>query len=97
MSGSEVKISLRVQSGTTRNELTGCVDGVWRVKVAVPPVRGRANQKLIAFLSETLCVSKRALDISAGHTSRNKVVSVHGISEEEVTKRLSVRSASSSL
>jgi len=89
MSGSEAKISLRVYPNATRNELVGLADGVWRVKISAPPVKGKANKELIAFLSQLLGVSQSTLTILKGHTTRNKVVAIDGLSQEEVTKRLS--------
>ncbi len=87
--GNEAKISLRVHPGAAQNEIIGFTDGVWRVRVAAPPVKGKANRKLIAFLSRRLGVSPGALTIISGHTSRNKVVAISGASQEEIMKRLS--------
>ena len=86
---SEAKISLRVYPNATRNELVGFVDGVWRVRISAPPIKGKANRELIAFLSQLLGVSQGTLTILKGHTTRNKVVAIEGLSQEEVTKRLS--------
>ena len=58
------------------------------MKVAAPPVEGRANTALIAFLAKHLGVRKGDIDIVAGHTSRDKVVEVHGLDDEEVRRRL---------
>jgi len=91
MSGSEAKISLRVHPSATRNELVGLAEGAWRVKILAPPVKGKANKELIAFLSQLLGVSQSTLTIVKGHTTRNKVVAIDGLSQEEVTKRLSAK------
>jgi len=88
-SGNEVKISLRVYPGASRNEVVGFTDGVLRVKVSAPPIRGKANRELITFLSQLLGVGKGSVDIIKGHTTRNKVVAIDGLSREEVMKRLS--------
>ncbi len=85
----EVRISVRVSPGAPRNEVVGCVDGVWRIKVAAPPVEGKANKELVDFLSDKLDVSKSALTISRGFTGRNKVVVIVGLAPAEVTRRLS--------
>ena len=55
---------------------------------AAPPLKGRANQALIAYLSDILKVSKSRLSIEKGLTSRRKVVSVQGMSEEEAKERI---------
>ena len=89
ISGNKVKISLRVYPNASRNELVNFTDGVLRVKVSAPPSKGKANRELIAFLSRLLGVGKGSINIIKGHTTRNKVVAIDGLSQEEVMKRLS--------
>ena len=84
----KAKISLRVYPNASRSEVVGFVGGVLRVKVAVPPIRGKANKELITLLSRLFGVSKGSIDIIKGHTSRNKVVVIDGLSQEEVMSRL---------
>lgn len=86
--GSEAKILLRVYPNAIRNEVIGLADGVLRVKISAPPVKGKANRELLAFLSQLLGVSQGALTITKGYTSRNKIVAVDGLSQEEILKRL---------
>ena len=82
------KISLRVSPNAARNEVVGFTDGVLRVKVAAPPVEGKANKELIALLARKLGLSKGDLTIIKGHTSRNKVIAINGLSQEQVLRRL---------
>ena len=82
-------IPVRVQPNARKSELVGFSDGAWQVKVSAPPVKGKANAALIALLSEVLSVGKSRLSIVKGHTRRNKVIAVDGLSEAEVIKRLS--------
>jgi uncharacterized protein (TIGR00251 family) len=84
-----VELLIRVHPNAARNELAGFVEGVLRVKVAAPPVKGRANKELIAFLAQKLGLSKGDLVILKGHTSRNKVISIAGLTREELNRRLS--------
>jgi uncharacterized protein (TIGR00251 family) len=78
-----------VQPNAARNELAGFSEGVLRVKVAAPPVRGKANQELIAFLAQKLGLSKGDLTILKGHTSRSKLIFIAGLTREELNQRLS--------
>jgi len=89
ISGNEVKISLRVYPNASRNEVVGFTNGVLRVKVSVPPIKGKANRELITFLSRLLRVDKGSVNITKGHTTRNKVVAIDGLSRDEVMKQLS--------
>ena len=89
---SRAKISLLVYPGATRNKVLGFAEGQLRIKVAAPPVKGKANRELIAFLSQLLDTGKSNIDIIKGHTSRNKLIAIEGLSQEEVMKRLSFSS-----
>lgn len=88
IAGRGAKISLRVYPNADRNGVVGFADGVLRVKVSAPPIKGKANRELIAFLSQILGVDKNTLTIIKGHTSRNKVIAVGGLTQEEITRRL---------
>jgi uncharacterized protein (TIGR00251 family) len=82
-------LSLRVHPGAGKNEVIGFTGGVLQVRVAAPPVKGKANRELTAFLSQALGVSKSSLTIVKGHTSRNKVLAIDGLSREDIINRLS--------
>lgn len=84
-----VFISIRVHPNAARNEIAGFSDGAWQVKVSAPPAKGKANKELITFIAKVLGVSKGSLSITKGHTSRNKVIAVDGLTQEEIVKRLS--------
>ena len=70
-------------------EFIGFTDGILQVRITAPPVKGKANKELIAFLSKSLGVNKSSLSIVKGHTSRNKVIAIDGLSQENVINRLS--------
>jgi len=89
ISKNEARISVRVHPNAARNEVVDFIDGVLRVKVSAPPVKGKANKKLIALLSQVLGVNKNSVSIIKGHTSRSKIIAIDGLSQEEITKRLS--------
>jgi uncharacterized protein (TIGR00251 family) len=84
-----INIQVRVQPNAARNEVVGFADGVWRVRVAAPPVQGKANRELVDFLSHVLRVSKNRVTILRGQATRNKVIAVAGLTREEITRRLS--------
>jgi uncharacterized protein (TIGR00251 family) len=86
-------LRLRVYPNASRNEITGFTDGILQVKVAAPPVKGKANKELADFLRQALGVSKSSLTIVKGHTSRNKVMAIDGLSQETVEKRLAAKSS----
>jgi len=83
-----VRLEVKVQPRSSRNELLGFQQGVLKVKLTAPPVEGEANQALISFLAQVLGTSKRNVVILRGETSRLKLVGIHGISLTEAENRL---------
>jgi hypothetical protein len=61
-----------------------------KVALTAPPVEGRANEACVEFFAKLLKVPRSSVSIAAGHTSRNKVVRVEGLSAAEVRTRLGV-------
>jgi uncharacterized protein (TIGR00251 family) len=79
---------VHVHPGAPRSEVLGFSGGVLRIKVAAPLVRDKANKELIAFLSRILGVNKGALTIIHGRASRDKILAIEGMSQEQIMKRL---------
>jgi uncharacterized protein (TIGR00251 family) len=73
-----VILELYVQPGAKRSEFAGEYDGRLRLKLAAPPVEGKANEALIAFLADHFNVPKRNVRIAAGLRSRRKRVVIEG-------------------
>lgn len=92
MSQNQTKIAVHVQPNARRNEVLGFEDGVLRVKIAAPPVKGKANKELIEFMNRLLGVSKSSVTIEKGATSRSKVIGVSGLSQAEISNRLAAQS-----
>jgi uncharacterized protein (TIGR00251 family) len=59
-----------------------------KVKLRAPAVDGKANAALRRFLAERLSISQRAIVLERGERSRDKVIRIDGLSEEEVRSRL---------
>lgn len=81
--------TVRVVTRAQRDELVGIQeDGTVKVRLTASPAEGQANVALVKFLAARLGVPERAVEIVAGHQHRDKVVSVEGISTEDVEIRL---------
>ena len=82
-------LAVRVTPRASRNEIFGVLnDGTVKIHLTAPPVEGQANEALLKFLSEVLGVPVSRLDIVAGKTGRDKLVSVLGMDAETVHKRI---------
>jgi len=65
-------------------------NGVLRVRLTAPPVEGAANDALIALFSQRLRLPRRAISLTRGATSRDKLLSIAGISADAFWARLGV-------
>ena len=88
--GESCTIKVRVQPKSSRNQVGGFQDGTLRVRVTAAPTEGQANAAVIAILAKTLGVSKSRLGIIRGYSSRDKVVSVDTLTEQEVRRKIEV-------
>ena len=69
-------ISVRVKTNARRNEVQRVSDKEFIVSVSVPPVEGRANERLIELLAGFFDKPKRDIRIVHGHGTRNKRVEI---------------------
>jgi len=84
----DVTFAVRVVPRASKNEITGIHGDALKIRLTAPPVEGRANEALIAFLAKRLGVRKSQVQIVAGATSRRKAIRVMGVSLQEVEERL---------
>ena len=73
------RLVVRVQPNASRSQFLRFEDGVLHLKIAAPPVKGKANRELIDFLSRLLGLPRSALTIEKGHTSRLKTLAITGL------------------
>lgn len=81
-------VSVRVQPGAKRDTVIGLYAGAIKIALNAPPVDGRANDALIAFLAEQLALPRSRMALVAGASSQSKVVRVTGKSAAEVQAAL---------
>ncbi|MCX7598177.1 MAG: DUF167 domain-containing protein [Armatimonadetes bacterium] len=83
------RLEVRVTPKAKQNQIVGWHENrMLVVKVTAPPVGGQANDELIRFLAEKLNVSPDDIVITRGYTSRQKLLEIQGLSDEEVMRRL---------
>lgn len=73
-----VVLTLHIQPGAKKTEITGLHGEALKIRLAAPPVDGKANAALIAFLAKACGVSKSAVELVSGDTCRAKRVRVSG-------------------
>jgi len=86
--GEDALLSLHIQPGAKKTEVAGLYGEALKIRLAAPPVDGKANDCLIDFLAEVLGVAKRRVELVSGASSRAKRVRVQGVDSMLVRERL---------
>ena len=79
-----VRIILRVSPGSKTTVVVGPYLEGWKLRVAAVPESGKANEAVVRLLAQLLSVPAHRVEIVAGHTSRNKVVEIDGLTLDGV-------------
>ena len=88
MSGDHALLSVRVQPRAKRTEVVGERDGTVVIRIAAPPVDGKANAALCRFVADVADVPRRAVHVVRGESARDKVVRIEGRSLDDVRRAL---------
>jgi hypothetical protein len=86
--GEQARIVVQVQPNASRNQVVRYQEGVLHLKIAAAPVKGKANRELVKFLAETLGVSRGSLSIESGLTNKRKVITIEGLTQDQVIIQL---------
>ena len=70
-------LTLRIQPKASRDEVAGSHGEAIKIRITAPPVEGKANAHLIAFLAKQFRVPKSQVELLSGESGRDKVVRVH--------------------
>ena len=82
-------LAIRVTSRATKNKIIGALsDGTIKVHIAAAPSEGQVNHELVNFLSAILKITKNRIEVVAGDTGRDKLVSVLDIDSETLHKKI---------
>jgi uncharacterized protein (TIGR00251 family) len=79
-----ITLTLHIQPGAKKTEFAGLHGDALKIRLAAPPVDGKANEALVRFVAETLGLAKSAVELKSGQTSRRKVLEVRGASVDAV-------------
>jgi uncharacterized protein (TIGR00251 family) len=87
--GDGCTVSVRVHPGAKNDSVTGLYAGAVKIALKAPPVDGRANEALIAFVAERLRLPSSRVSLIGGASSRSKILRITGKSAAEVRAALS--------
>jgi len=77
-----ITLTLHIQPGAKKTAVAGRHGDALKIRLAAPPVDGKANAALLEFIADALGLPKAAVKLKSGHTSRRKVVEVDGATED---------------
>ena len=87
-----VTLAVRAQPGAKKTSIAGIYGegATSQIKVAVqaPPIEGRANSALVAFLADFFSIPKSSIELISGELSRSKVFKLRGITLQQAQEML---------
>jgi len=83
-----VVVNVRVVPRAPRSVVQGLLGDALKIRLAAPPVEGKANTELVRFLAGALDLHAGRIQLLAGATGRNKRVLIQGLSGAAVTAKL---------
>jgi uncharacterized protein (TIGR00251 family) len=87
----KARLTLKVRAGARKTEFAGKHgdDGnVWKLRVAAPPVDGKANEAIIRFLAKVTGVSTSSIRIVSGVTGTTKLIELSGIDQHGLERAI---------
>lgn len=73
-----ITLTLHIQPGAKKTEFAGLHGDALKIRLAAPPVDGKANEALLRFIADALKLPRAAISLKSGQTSRRKVLEVSG-------------------
>jgi uncharacterized protein len=84
-----ILLNLRISPSAKRSSIEGPYgESALKLRVAAPPVDGKANAEAERFLAELLGIPRSDVTVVRGASSRDKVILIHGVGQDEVQKIL---------
>lgn len=81
-----ITLTLHIQPGAKKSECAGRHGDALKIRLAAPPVDGKANTALTEFVAEHLGLPRAAVRLKSGQTSRRKVLEVTGSTPAAVAR-----------
>ena len=88
LSDGTVQLRLLVQPRASSNALAGLQGDQLKLRLTTPPVDGKANKAVIAYLAKLCHLPKSAVTLKSGHQSRSKTLLISGIGQQALQEVL---------
>ena len=83
-----VLLAIKLQPRASANQIAGPIGAELKIKVTAPPVDSAANEALVQFLAQVLDCRAGSVELVRGHTSRHKLVKLHGMTAVDAATKL---------
>ena len=84
--GGRTTLTLHIQPGAKKTEVAGIHGDALKIRLAAPPVDGKANAALIAFVADRLGLARSAVALKSGQTSRLKVLEISAAPDDTIQR-----------
>ena len=83
-----IRLTLHLQPGARKSELAGVYGDALKIRLAAPPVDGKANAALLRWLADFFGVPRSAVALLSGERNRHKIVAIGGLDADTALARL---------
>ncbi|MBL8994159.1 MAG: YggU family protein [Spirochaetia bacterium] len=83
-----IELALHVLPNAPKSQIVGNHGERLKIKIKAPPVEGKANEEIVHFFSNLLCLPKNQIGFRRGEKSKSKMLLIQGLELEEVKHRL---------
>ena len=87
-SGNGVVLAIHAAPGAARNAVQGLHGETLKLRLQAPPVDGKANAALLAFLADAFGIPKGRITLLTGQTHRRKRVAIEGVTADDAERIL---------
>ena len=84
----QLLLDLYIQPKASRSRIIGLHDNAIKLAVSAPPVDGRANKEVIAFMAKLFKLPKSSMEIISGHQGRRKKLLISGGLSEKQARQI---------
>ncbi|MHB8623849.1 MAG: DUF167 family protein [Sulfuricaulis sp.] len=75
--GADLLLQVQVQPRASRDAVVGIIGDYVKIRLTAPPVAGKANEHLIAYMARVFGVPKTSVKLEHGRAAKRKLLRIH--------------------
>lgn len=84
----KTRLRVKARPGVQKTEFAGRHGEFWKLRVAAPPVDGKANEAIVRYVADLMSVPPSSVRIVRGLTSPTKLLEIEGVDSEKVERAI---------